>query len=93
MQNLLFFFRITFICNVCLLLSALSKFWAILPEGFISSTVVVLGVGLAFFFNIAANLLLLVLLLRRKAALENFPKWLIIANFLFLIPEVYLLLR
>ena len=93
MQNLLFFFRFTFICNVCLLLSALSKFWTILPEGFISSTVVVLGVGLAFFCNITANLVVLILILRRKGAVEYFPKWLIIANFLFLIPEVYLLLR
>lgn len=93
MQNVLFFFRITFICNVCLLLSGLSKFWTFLPEGGISSTVVVLGVGFAFFCNIAAHLLLLFLYMKRKEELSSFPKWLLIVNFLFLIPELYLLLR
>ncbi len=85
--------RVAFICNLCLLLAWLSKDLSFLPEGYIQSTVVILGVGLSFFLNFILCLLLLVWWGMRRKLPADFPGWLIIANFLFLIPQVYLLLK
>ena len=93
MQNSLFFMRVTFICNVCLLLTWLTKYASFLPEGFISSTVIVLGIGLSLILNILLHIVLLVLLVMRKPVWQYFPRWLIIVNFLFLIAQLILFLK
>ena len=93
MQNVLFFMRVTFICNVCLLLTWLTKYATFLPEGFISSTVIVLGIGLSLILNSLLNIVLFVLFFMRKPIWQNFPRWLIIVNFLFLIAQLILYLK
>ncbi len=64
-----------------------------MPEGFISSTVIVLGIGLSLILNLLLNILLLVFLLMRKPIWQYFPRWLIIVNFLFLIAQFILYLK
>ena len=93
MRNVLFLMRVSFICNVCLLVSWLSKYFPLLPAGVISSTVIVLGIFLSFILNISINLVLLILLFQHKPVISLFPRWLIIINFLFLIVQLILLLR
>lgn len=85
--------RVAFICNICLLLAWLSKDISFLPEGFIQSTVVILGVGLSIILNIILSLVLVFIRILRKKWPADFPGWLIMANFLFLIFQVYLLLK
>jgi len=53
----------------------------------------ILGILFAFVLNIAVNLLVLVFILQRKPVWKRFPKWLIITNFLFLLPQIILYSR
>jgi len=93
MQKLLFFSRVAFICNICFALAFLMKYVPELKGGFLTSTVLILGVGLAFGLNLLVNLITGIFLLQRKYREQPYPSWLIIANFLFLIPQLILLLR
>lgn len=93
MQKLLFFSRVAFICNICFVLAFLMKYVPNLKDGFVSSTVLILGVGLAFGLNLLVNLTTGILLLQQKYREQPYPSWLIIANFLFLIPQLIVLLR
>jgi len=93
MQKLLFFSRVAFICNICFVLAFLMKYVPDLKDGYLTSTVLILGVGLAFGLNLLVNLITGIFLLQRKYREQAYPSWLIIANFLFLIPQLILLLR
>jgi len=91
MEKLLFLSRVAFICNICLLLSWLTQFISFLPAGIVSSTVLMLGLGLSIVFNFFVNIALLIVLLRGRSHITAFPRWLIIANLFFLIPQIILL--
>ena len=96
MQNLIFFSRVAFICNVCFVLVWIMRFYPVLKEGQqgqLVSIVLIWGTLVAFVLNIIVNLIILVYILRRKAVLKHFPAWLIIANFLFLLPQIILFLK
>jgi hypothetical protein len=62
------------------------------PGEFVS-LVLILGVLIAFLLNIVVNIVVLVFMLRRKAVWKHFPGWLIITNFLFLLPQIILFTR
>ncbi|WEK34148.1 MAG: hypothetical protein P0Y53_16795 [Candidatus Pseudobacter hemicellulosilyticus] len=85
MQKLLFFSRVAFICNLCFVITWVMQYGALSGEGHIASTMVVLGVGLAIFFNIVTSIGAAYWWWREKKWPDSFPRWLIIANFLFLI--------
>ena len=63
------------------------------PEGALVSLIIVLGYVLAAIDNIIVNVWCLVLLLLRKPLLSHIPAWLVITNFLFLIPQLILFLK
>jgi hypothetical protein len=96
MQNLIFFSRVAFICNVCYVLVWIMRYYPILKQGqpgeFVS-LVLILGILIAFLLNIVVNLLVLVFIWRRKAVWKLFPGWLIITNFLFLLPQIIFFIR
>jgi RsiW-degrading membrane proteinase PrsW (M82 family) len=96
MQSLIFFSRVAFICNVCFVLVWIMRYYPILHEGqpgeFVS-LVLILGILVAFLLNIVVNLFVLVFIWQRKVAWKLFPRWLIIANFLFLLPQLILFIR
>jgi uncharacterized membrane-anchored protein len=96
MQSLIFFSRVAFICNVCFVFVWIMRYSPSLKQGqpghFIS-LVLILGILIAFVLNIAVNLFILAFLLQRKAVWKHFPAWLVIANFLFLLPQIILFLR
>lgn len=96
MQSLIFFSRVAFICNVCFVLVWGMRYYPVLEEGRPSdavSLVLILGILFAFVLNIIVNLFLIVFILRRKPVWKHFPRWLIITNFLFLLPQIILFLR
>jgi hypothetical protein len=58
-----------------------------LPHEQIASTIIILGYFVVF-INFLVNLIILILLLSGRPIQKQFPRWLIIVNFLFLIPEL-----
>ena len=96
MQNLIFFSRVAFICNVCFVLVWGMRTYPLLEEGQpgeLVSLVLILGILIAFLLNIVVNGFILAFILQRKAAWKHFPRWLIIANFLFLLPQIILFIK
>lgn len=93
MQRLLFFSRVAFICNICFLLTWLMRYLPPMQQGHIASTVVILGIGLSLILNVIINFFIIVLLLQRKPVKEYAPLWLVVANVLFLIAQLILLLK
>jgi len=63
------------------------------PEGEIVSIIIVLGYVLAVFINIIVNFCYGFRLLLRKPLQQFIPLWLMIANFIFLIPQLILFLK
>lgn len=61
--------------------------------GHFASTIVILGIGLSVIMNVIINFFIIVLLLQRKLQKEHLPQWLAIANALFLIVQLILLLK
>ena len=92
MQALLFFSRVTFICNVCFVLTWVFYFIPSLGDGHVVSTILVLGIVVATVINILLNCFIIVLLLRRKRVWPAVPKWLVIFNAVCLIPQIISLL-
>lgn len=96
MQSLIFFSRVAFICNVCFVFVWIMRYYPVLKEGqqgHFVSLVLILGVLIAFVLNIVVNLALAIFIMRGKPVWKHFPRWLIIANFLFLIPELILFIK
>ena len=62
-------------------------------QGHFVSLVLILGVLIAFLLNMVVNLVLLIFILRGKPVWKHFPRWLIIANFLFLLPQLILFIK
>ncbi|MBO9565912.1 MAG: hypothetical protein J7621_24250 [Niastella sp.] len=93
MQKLLFFSRVAFICNICFLLTWLMRYLPPMQQGHIASTVVILGIGLSVILNVIVNFFIIVFLLQRKPVWQFIPRWVAIANALFLIAQLILLLK
>jgi hypothetical protein len=72
------------------------RFYPVLEEGQagdLVSLVLILGVLIAFLLNLVVNGFILAFILQRKAIWKHFPAWLIIANFLFLFPQIILFIK
>lgn len=93
MPRLLFFSRVAFICNICFLLTWVMRYGPPIPQGHVATTVLILGIGLSVFLNVIINLFIIVLLAQRKLQKEHIPQWLVIANALFLIAQLILLVK
>ncbi|MGB8191015.1 MAG: hypothetical protein WCF67_03805 [Chitinophagaceae bacterium] len=93
MPKLAFFSRVAFICNCCLLLVALMRYLPAMPESAVSSTVIIAGLVLSFLVNALVNILYAVVLLRKQNLRVHVPVWLAVANFLFLIVQLYLVIK
>lgn len=85
-----FWHKVAFIANCCWLIAWAMKYKAFLPDGHIRSTVLVTGLVLAYGLNVLANAWSLALFLRGRLAGASAPRWLLIVNFLFLLPQFYL---
>jgi hypothetical protein len=91
MYRLSFWSRVAFICNICLILAWLTKYFSFIPKGDLESTVMIAGLAMSFIINALVNLSYLILLLRKKSIRDSVPVWLAGINFLFLILQFYLI--
>ena len=92
MRHLSFFSRVALICNICLVLALLSRYFSFIPKGDLESTVIIDGLILSFIINGTVNVVYALLLLRKRKISESVPVWLVGINFLFLIFQLLLLL-
>ncbi|MEP7258327.1 MAG: hypothetical protein ABI687_08065 [Flavitalea sp.] len=93
MHKLLFFSRVAFICNCCFGVTFLLHYFPVLPNGWITSTIIVLGNLLAIVINGLINILYVILTIREKGLPKSVPPWLLIANFLFFLFQLILLFK
>lgn len=93
MYNIRFFSKVAFICNICFLLALIIQWMPHPLQGEIVATTIILGYAFAAIVNLIINLWYGVLFFSGKLLNNSVPFWLIIANFLFLIPELILLLK
>lgn len=91
MQYLLFFNRIAFIANCCYALAQLHRFTDFLPSGDIGQTIILLGIGVGLWLNLAICALMLGMLLVRSNTLHAVPGWLRWTNAGFAIVQLLLL--
>lgn len=88
MQQLLFLSRVTFICNICFILTWVLKYVPSLEVGHIVATILILGIIFSIVMNLLVNLIIIVLWLRRKPVFPFIPRWLVIFNMLCLAPQI-----
>lgn len=88
-----FFSRVAFICNICFLLAVIMQMMKHPPEGEMVATTIIIGYIFAGIINLITNLCVAILLISKKLLHDTVPRWLIILNFLFLIPELIIFLR
>jgi hypothetical protein len=63
------------------------------PKGELISIIIVLGYVVAVFVNILVNFCYIIMMIFRRPLKEFIPQWLMIANFIFLIPQLILFLK
>jgi len=85
--------RVAFICNICFMLAVMILYLKNPPEGELISIIIVLGYVLAAFINLIVNFCYIVRLVFRRPLKKFIPAWLMIANFIFLIPQLILFLK
>jgi len=93
MPNIRFFSKLAFICNLCFLIALIVQKTPLPMEGEITATVILIGYLFAGVINLVVNMICLVLFFSKKLKPYCIQSWLLGANFLFLIPELFLLLR
>ena len=93
MNTLRFFSRVALICNVCFLAAIVLLRMKDPPSGMLTSMVMIMGTLLAIGFNVLVNAAYIWLLVARKPVRRIVPGWLVVVNFLFLIPQLILLLK
>ncbi|MEO8173715.1 MAG: hypothetical protein ABI581_11550 [Sediminibacterium sp.] len=88
MKGLLFLARVALICNVLFLACVIMRYLPnVIESQVVIGTMVVLGLLLAPFVNLAANIAYLVVRMRKRPHI--LPVWLVIANLLFLLFEFF----
>lgn len=93
MRWLLFLSRIAFICNLFFLLTVLLQWRNLIGDERVASTVIIIGYFFAvFLFNPIVNLCYLLTFLRRKPLFTFVPRWLVGANFVFLLLQLQYIL-
>jgi hypothetical protein len=92
MRWLLFLSRLAFICNIFFLLAFSIQLGNWMRDQNISGTIVIIGYVLVVLFNPLVNLCYLFLFLIRRKYWHVVPSWLITANILFLVMQIFYIL-
>jgi len=93
MFNIRFFSKVAFLCNICFLLAIIIQ-WIPHPlQGELIATTLILGYVFAAIVNLVVSLWIAILFFSGKLWQSAMPAWLIVANLLFLLPELILLLK
>lgn len=88
MRWLLFLSRVAFICNLFSVLTLLILWKDIISQQAVVGTIGILGYVLAIVLNPFVNLCYCVFLFIKRSALTLIPKWLLLANIVFLILQL-----
>ena len=91
MRWLLFLSRVAFVCNCFFLLAVSLQLGRWFQNQDAEATTIIIGYFMSALFNPAAILCYLVLFFSSKTRLQVVPRWLIIANCLFLFLQLYYL--
>ncbi|HEX6334173.1 MAG TPA: hypothetical protein VFZ78_08090 [Flavisolibacter sp.] len=92
MRTLLFLSRVAFICNLFFLLAVSVQFGKWIRNDDLVSTIAIIGYFMVVLFNPLVNLLYLVMVIARKKFWTVVPSWLITANILFLVMQIFYIL-
>ena len=92
MLRLSFLSRVAVICNVCLLLALVMRYYSFVSSRDLQSTILVAGLVLSVVINGIVNIIYAVLLIKKSKLGTYLPIWLATINFLFLIFQFYLIL-
>jgi hypothetical protein len=93
MRWLLFLSRLAFVCNCVFLLALSLQFGRWFQNQDAESTIIIVGYFMSALLNPAAITCYVVLFFRNRAKLQTIPKWLMIANALFLVFQVFYILH
>lgn len=88
MMQLSFWHKVAFIANICWLFSLSLRYYNAIPTGHVQSSILITGLVIATALNVVVNLWTGFLFIRNKR--PAIPRWLMLANFIFLIPQLYL---
>lgn len=89
MRWLLFLSRLAFICNVCFVLALSLRIFNWLHNEDLTGTILIIGYFLVVLFNPLVNLCYLALFAARKKFWQTVPSWLITANIMFLLLQLF----
>lgn len=92
MRWLLFLSRVAFICNIFFLLAVTLRIGNWVHNADIVALILLIGYLLVLLFNPLVNIFYLILFLFRKKFWTVVPSWLITANLLFLVMELFYIL-
>ena len=92
MNNLSFWHKVAFIANTCWAATWCMKYYTLLPKGDLQSTVIVTGLITANIVNCLVNGVTCIYWLQKKLQ-GKVARWLIIANFVFLIAQLYIYIK
>lgn len=93
MSKLLFFSRVALLCNVCFVLTFLIRYVPEMKEGFIVSTIIIIGLVLSIVINVIINLFYILITVADKPIGHYVPRWLVVTNFLFFVFQAILLIK
>jgi hypothetical protein len=91
MRSVLFLSRIAFICNIFSIFAIVLLWRNLVTATAVVSTIGIVGYFMAAVFNPLVNILYLFLLMRKKLFI-NIPRWLVMANFIFLLLQLQYIL-
>lgn len=92
MRWLLFLSKLAFVCNVFFLLAVSLQLGNWLTNPDITATIAIIGYFMVVLFNPLVNLCYLALFVVRKKFWLVVPSWLITANILFLVMQIFYIL-
>lgn len=86
--KLLFWSRVSFICNIFFLLAFSIQLTDWIKNQDISSTIALIGYVMGFIINPFVNIAYLVIFIVSRKKLRVVPSWLLTANILFLVMQI-----
>jgi hypothetical protein len=92
MQVLKLLVRVAFICNICFLLASLILWLPNPPEGYVVSTVIVMGYGMGVPINVIVFGWVLILAAKGRRREVALPRWLMIVNLVIFCFQILLLI-
>jgi hypothetical protein len=93
MKMLLFLSRVTFLYNICMIVTLLMRYQNFIREGAVQSVILVSGIVLSIVFNSLVNSVAVFFLVKKTPPAAFRPQWLFVVNFLCFIFQLYLLLK